>query len=395
MAAALTRRADQPPFGLRLRVAFATVLAAFLTLACGDPPTELHAGSWRELSGLPSEVGRTDGSVVWTGTSAIAWGGRTPVQSATGFGASLSIDQDIWRLVEPSPTSPSPRTTHSAVWSGSRMIIWGGRGCGAQFDPCGDGASYDPETGAWTPLSSNGAPAARGSHAAVLAGDNLLVWGGSVGGGVAANDGGAYRISSDTWSDLNQANAPSARIRPAAVWTGTELLIWGGESPDDPVMGDGGAYDPSTQSWRTIQVTGAPSARRNHTAIWTGKEMIVWGGVCSGERLCAEGAAYTPLTDTWRQLPRRGEPSRRTGHRAIWTGQEMIVWAGVESSGQSNDGAVYDPVRNQWSRLSVDQAPSPRTLHAAVATDNGMLIFGGLFGDLGLARRDVYLYELP
>jgi hypothetical protein len=37
--------------------------------------------------------------------------------------------------------SPWPRTNHAAVWTGSEMLIWGGR---AGVDPVTQGARYDP-----------------------------------------------------------------------------------------------------------------------------------------------------------------------------------------------------------------------------------------------------------
>ena len=44
---------------------------------------------------------------------------------------------------------PSPREYHSAVWTGSEMIIWGGFG-GGQFD---DGGRYDPVLNRWQPIA--------------------------------------------------------------------------------------------------------------------------------------------------------------------------------------------------------------------------------------------------
>src|SRR6185436_238044 len=46
---------------------------------------------------------------------------------------------------------PDPRSGHTAVWTGSVMIVWGGNG----------GARYDPATDTWTATSTVNAPSAR------------------------------------------------------------------------------------------------------------------------------------------------------------------------------------------------------------------------------------------
>src|SRR6185436_11606300 len=65
-------------------------------------------------------------TVVWTGSEMILWGGSTPtLGGALGTGARYSPAADAWSPVTLTG-APSPRDTHSAVWTGSEMIIWGG-----------------------------------------------------------------------------------------------------------------------------------------------------------------------------------------------------------------------------------------------------------------------------
>ena len=44
---------------------------------------------------------------------------------------------------------PSARAYHTAVWTGSEMIVWGGWDGGYEAD----GGRYDPVTDSWTPLA--------------------------------------------------------------------------------------------------------------------------------------------------------------------------------------------------------------------------------------------------
>lgn len=66
------------------------------------------------------------------------------------------------------PTSlvaaPSARTLHTAVWTGSRMIVWGGTG---RYSSSNTGGVYDPTTDTWTATSLADAPGARDTHTAV------------------------------------------------------------------------------------------------------------------------------------------------------------------------------------------------------------------------------------
>ena len=55
------------------------------------------------------------------------------------------------------------------------MVVWGGQKDGA---PLADGARYDPLTDTWTATAGTSAPGERAGHAAVWTGTKMLVWGG-------------------------------------------------------------------------------------------------------------------------------------------------------------------------------------------------------------------------
>ena len=117
------------------------------------------------------------------------------------------------------------------------MIVWGGFD-GANLNT---GGRYNPSTDSWTATSTTNAPAARDDHTAVWTGSEMIVWGG---GDTAAslNTGGRYNPSTDTWTATSTTNAPAARSH-TAVWTGSEMIVWGGYSD--------GNYD--FEHWREIQ----------------------------------------------------------------------------------------------------------------------------------------------
>ena len=95
---------------------------------------------------------------------------------------------------------------HTAVWTGSEMIVWGG-----DLDNfLNTGGRYDPGTDSWTSTSTANAPVGREAHTAVWTGSEMIVWGG-VDGGSYLNTGGRYNPSTDSWTATSTTNAPFGR----------------------------------------------------------------------------------------------------------------------------------------------------------------------------------------
>ena len=129
-----------------------------------------------------------------------------------------------------------------------------------------------------------GGPNARLRHTAVWTGSEMIVWGGCPDSGDGfigfntVNTGGRYDPATDSWTPTSTTNAPTGRIYHTAVWTGSEMIVWGGTGNSFSPVNTGGRYDPSTDSWTATSTTNAPDeARFRHTAVWTGSQMIVWG----------------------------------------------------------------------------------------------------------------------
>jgi hypothetical protein len=149
----------------------------------------------------------------------------------------------------------------------------------------------------WTPTSTTNAPTGRAYHSAVWTGTEMIVWGGGNSSAFTLNTGGKYNPSTDTWTATSTTNAPSARRLHTAVWNGSEMIAWGG-SDGMNLLNTGGRYNPGTDSWTVTSTTGAPVGRAFHTAVWTGSEMIVWGGeISTGYQ--NTGGRYNPSTDSW------------------------------------------------------------------------------------------------
>ena len=289
---------------------------------------------------------------------------------------------------EPLPTAGAPlaRWSHSAVWTGTKMIVWGGQTSSAEVTATG--GLYDPAARTWTATSTAGAPTARHSHRAVWTGTRMIVWGG-FGDSSLASGGGAYDPATDTWTPVTATGEPPLRVGHTAVWSGARMIVWGGLSGASP-LGTGGLYDPAADAWTSLSTAGlAPTARFGHSAIWTGDRMIVWGGqntfdwLDTGALLDPAGAAngvWTAATSA------TNAPYRREGHAAVWTGSTMIVWGGWTGGPFLDTGAIFDPAagaNGSWTATTTTGAPAARRDPVAVWTGSTMLVWGGYAGENG------------
>jgi hypothetical protein len=317
------------------------VPAGTVTATGGRYDALLDAWLPTATTGAPSA--RREHTAVWTGNEMIVWGGFDG--STIGSGARYDPVEDAW-----TPTStvsaPAARYGHTAVWTGSRMIVWGGALWEVWYvDPScvnasvSDGSSYDPETDTWVAIPS---PALQGraGHTAVWTGTEMIVWGGSYwtydqDPGPPYDDcllsylrdGSRYDPASGTWSFVTTVGAPTAKAHHTAVWTGDRMIVWGA-SPSTTGETLGGLYAPATDSWGAMSQAGAPSRRSGHTAVWTGSEMIVWGAADD-----KSGGRYSPTSGSWKATSTEAAPPPMDGHTAIWDSHAMIVWG--------NEGGRY------------------------------------------------------
>jgi len=75
----------------------------------------------------------------------------------------------------------------------------------------------------WTATTTTNAPSARAAHTAAWTGSEMIIWGGG------RNTGGRYNPSTNSWTATSTTNAPEVREQGhTAIWTGSEMIIWGG-----------------------------------------------------------------------------------------------------------------------------------------------------------------------
>jgi len=320
-------------------------------------------------SWLPTRIdgtepwGRTEFSAVWTGVEMIVWGGRSQNNGFHETGGRYNPLTDTWVPTSVGGGIPKKHINHSAVWTGSEMIVWGGS---CTVSPCGTGYRYSPASDTWQTLSTVGAPSTRVFHTAIWLAGRMIVWGGVVGAN-STNTGGQYDPVTDTWQPIGTVGAPPGRSRHTAVVAGSEMIVWGGEDAGFP-LATGGRYNPVTDSWTAVGTgPGTPAARKDHTAAWTGTQMIiVGGGLTSGGR-------YNPVTDAWTATSTINAPMGGSG---VWTGTEMLVWGGWGTT-RSGYGARYRPSNNTWTPMASNVGlPGGGAALGAIWTGTEMVVTG-------------------
>ncbi len=349
-------------------------------------------------------------------------------------------DANTWTDTAIGTYTPSVRELHTAVWTGSEMIIFGGMGTQGTL---WNGGRFLPATNSWVSMTSGGSGiGSRGDHTAVWSGSQMIVWGGWSNGEL--DTGGRYAPSSDTWSTTTVTNVPDARRYHAACWAGGTMLVFGGWSGSYHI-GTGAEYstsnswttlptetgsvtDPSPRSdhvigffpggypyaviwggqngsgalgdgrrlamlfnpprWQAMATADAPAARWDHSGVvmsWNAnvadRRLLVWGGTSNGTSGLLDGGAFEPSSNDWEPVTPASAPTARWGHEAVWTGKTMIVWGGEGSTGALRTGGIFNYFNQKWLTTSVTNAPSARTGHTAVyrqqTTSYGQLVVWG------------------
>jgi N-acetylneuraminic acid mutarotase len=242
---------------------------------------------WRAINTAGAPTTRTEACAVWTGSEMLVWGGVGDGAAHFSDGGRYDPQRDSWSPMAPAPLEA--RFDATAVWTGTEMIIFGGLKVEGIFTPnelwtsFADGARYNPATDTWKPISANGGPGSRTSHSAIWTGTEMLIWGGrSLPVHTFLNSGASYNPATDSWTPMSSERAPQARAAHGAVWTGSEMIVWGGYIDPSPFeINTGARYNPVTKKWTATTQVGAPQKRyfgHFFSALWTGQAMFIHGG---------------------------------------------------------------------------------------------------------------------
>jgi hypothetical protein len=331
---------------------------------------------------------------VWTGTDLLIWGGVRQDRGLTVAGDGAAYDP-VSRTWTPMPASLlSPRDGAFGVWTGTTALFWGGgTGSGSLLM---NGASYDPASKTWAmlpavPLS----PDPQSRQTIVWTGTQMVV--------IQPAAGAAFNPATNSWTTL-PALPQVADCQPfeiAAEWTGHAVITWVASRPPavNGVTSCGVCYDayswaPGSAAWEVVPSQPKYSGYPFGTAAPIGGRLLFLGsGGCAPGGVCPvqayyDGSWFDASSGTW-----TGLPVRFTGGSgpAVWTGSAMVVFRTtvgappgppyVLSTLPAGAAAAFDPSTGAWTSLA--RCPVQDFANASLAWTGQQVIVVTMDGESG------------
>jgi|GEM_PF-503049 len=344
--------------------------------------------NWETIASSGAPAARTHHTTIWTGSEMIVFGGTSDRNLGLNNGARYSPFTNKWRSMTNIPLSG--RYKHSAIWTGAQMLVWGGVASGNFGSEVylNNGALFEPISNTWQAISSVGAPSARANHTAIWTGSEMIIFGGENTSG-RLYDGGIYNISNNTWRSLPSFNfsftatttaasmtisIPSyqelSSLQLGAVVTGANLQtntkITSISLPNKTITVDKAATATGSISLATtynllLPTTASFSGTTTNTSTTvTGVSAADITRIEVGQHVTgANIPANTTITSvaansfTLSQAATGSATSTLTtrvyeSHQAVWTGTEMILVGGSDEVAQADKFVAFNPVTNNW-----------------------------------------------
>lgn len=281
---------------------------------------DLTTKTWSQISKINAPSQRVNYSQIWTGSTLMIWGGNSqyPTASYLGGGGIYNPTTDSWTTIAyPNPLKNIRfRSFHSAVWTGTKMLCWGGYredAATGSTTHCAtipydkptyynDAFTYDPSTGDYYHITSIGAEGRTG-NGSVWAGNQMVIWGGrshsitpyeteyvdynynvtydcsTEYSSKSYKSGFSYTPPSPYASNLTNMNSPSGLPESEGaylIYNGSKVIAINGSAKLYQ-------YDPVTNTWDLNAIPDCPASisfqqiglGNNNSIVWTGNKYVV------------------------------------------------------------------------------------------------------------------------
>jgi hypothetical protein len=287
-----------------------------------------------------------------------------------------------WTTIAPAPASFVAREKSTYVAMGDRLFIFGGVDTAGY--PLNDGAIYDPTTNRWSLVAIDAnTPSPRRLASAVWTGTWVLLYGGRADStSVGYQDASAYDPSTNSWIAIPTNS--NGHVGAIGVTSSAYSAFWGGWGLNSVSIPGTERFSLATSAWAPAISNGIdPGALDNAAWAFTGQYLYVFGGRINGLTKTNLGYSYDLVANSWSNLTASTStttPTARWGALGVWDGATFYVWAGRDENGVKNDGASL--AAGTWKTMTTTNAPAVRSASARVsgwafARASGDLLFIG------------------
>ena len=237
---------------------------------------DYNTASWTEVAEESAPTPRSGHSAAWVGGKMFVFGGYDEKEFSNGAFA-YDLKKNSWEAITGLPDNLEPRAYATARTFKGKIYIWGGMN---ESGTLNTGWIYDPKESNWSQMKVNPEVKARISFTSVVSDDSMIIWGGQsdLNDIRAISDGWSYNFASNSWSKLtDNGKDPLGRMHHAAVWAGEKMVVFGG-ADQNRVFRSGLFYSPRERKWSRIKIKTKVKQRYGHSMVWTGSNLVVWGG---------------------------------------------------------------------------------------------------------------------
>lgn len=233
--------------------------------------------------------------------------------------------EGFWSATSPTNT-PTGTSFGWLVDIGGRLFAWNAvRRLGGSSDLAKSAGIYDLDQNVWRPINLSGSIPIMSFNQPVWTGSKVLIWGGlNTDSGQVTNEFQAYFPAEDRWQRLSGLNAPAVRRGAHCIWTGSKFIILGGFDPSSGArFFDGGLYDPVSDSWSTIPASTLPAYAERYYAFFSGGELLF---VNTGVQL----ARFAIDSMSWGGVEAVAQPQFDAS--VVVHGDKIWIWGGILGS---------------------------------------------------------------
>lgn len=269
--------------------------------------TWVFDGTWTSASSATSPPpARVDAGVATLAGELVLFGGDGA--SGAPLNDTWTFDGTSWTQV-PIAKPPSARSRPSLAALGTQVVLFGGLGGGGALNDTWtfdvQGASGTSTWASWDEVTVAAAPPARDGASMVALGNELVLFGGSAGGGVSLGD--TWTFDGKAWTQATPATSPSPRYGASMAVLDGQAVLFGGFGADGP-LADTWTFDGT--AWTQLSVATAPSARGDASLAPFGADVVLVGGRGAAGAL---GDTWKLDGKTWAQVNAPAPPSARYG----------------------------------------------------------------------------------